>query len=126
MSSQVATSTTPSAMTRAAMLFTSFLLVILAYYQVKAASRSLLLEFGGADAFPNVWIGSALVLLGFIGVYNRLVERFSRLQVVVGSLLVFALLLGVFRILLADGGLATVIVFYIFVDIFSVVLVEQF
>ena len=121
-----ATGATPSAMARAAMLFTSFLLVILAYYQVKAASRSLLLEYGGADAFPNVWIGSALVLLGFIGVYNRLVARFSRPQIVVGSLLVFALLLGVFRVLLEDGGLATVVVFYIFVDIFSVVLVEQF
>lgn len=113
-------------MGRAVMLFTSFLLVILAYYQVKAASRSLLLEYGGADAFPDVWIASALVLLGFIGVYNRLVARFSRPQVVVGSLLAFAALLCVFRLLLADGGLATVVAFYIFVDIFSVVLVEQF
>lgn len=113
-------------MGRAVMLFTSFMFVILAYYQVKAASRSLLLEFGGASAFPYVWIGSAFFLLGFIGFYNRLVERFSRLQVVVGSLFAFAILLSVFHRLLDHGGIGTVIAFYIFVDIFSVVLVEQF
>lgn len=113
-------------MSRALILFVNFLLVILAYYQVKAASRSLLLEYGGAQAFPYVWIGSALVLLGFIGAYNRLVARFSRLQVVLGSLAACAALLVVFRQLLDQGGLNTVVAFYIFVDIFSVVLVEQF
>jgi ATP:ADP antiporter, AAA family len=116
----------PALMGRAVMLFTSFMFVILAYYQVKAASRSLLLEHGGANAFPYVWIGSAVFLLAFIGVYNRLVERFSRLQVVVGSLFTFACVLALFHRVLDHGGIATVIAFYIFVDIFSVVLVEQF
>ncbi|MEX2482881.1 MAG: Npt1/Npt2 family nucleotide transporter [Gammaproteobacteria bacterium] len=126
MTSLPQTAVRPPLMGRAVMLFTSFLLVILAYYQVKAASRSLLLEFGGANAFPYVWIGSAIVLLAFIGIYNRLVERFSRLQVVIGSLFVFALVLSGFHRLLDHGGIRTVIAFYIFVDIFSVVLVEQF
>jgi AAA family ATP:ADP antiporter len=117
----------PAALARRALaLFVNFLLVILAYYQVKAASRSLVLEHGGAALLPYVWIGSAVFLLGFIGIYNRLVARFSRLQVVVGSLASFALVLGAFRWLLDTGGLATVVSFYIFVDIFSVVLVEQF
>ncbi|MCB1749983.1 MAG: ATP translocase [Gammaproteobacteria bacterium] len=116
----------PALMGRAVMLFVSFLLVILAYYQVKAASRSLLLEHGGTEAFPYVWIGSALTLLAFIGVYNRLVERLSRLQVVVGSLFAFAAILVAFRVALSDGGITTVVAFYIFVDLFSVVLVEQF
>ncbi len=116
----------PALLGRAVALFANFLLVILAYYQVKAASRSLLLEYGGTAAFPYVWIGSALALLAFIGVYNRLVARYSRLQVVVGSLLTFAALLVVFRWRLVSGGIATVVVFYLFVDLFSVVLVEQF
>lgn len=113
-------------MGRAVTLFINFMLVILAYYQVKAASRSLLLEYGGASAFPYVWIGSALLLLVFIGVYNRLVARFSRLQVVLASLLGFALLLTFFHWLLGDGGIVSVVAFYLFVDLFSVVLVEQF
>lgn len=116
----------PSLIQRSMVLFVNFMLVILAYYQVKSASRSLLLEYGGAASFPYVWVGSALVLLLFIGAYNRLVERHSRGRIVVASLLSFAALLCLFHWRLQHGGLTTVIVFYIFVDLFSVVLVEQF
>ncbi len=111
---------------RAVMLFTNFMCVILAYYQVKVASRSLLLEHGGAEAFPYVWIGSALVLLGFIGIYTRLIANHSRLRVIIASLLLFAVLLVAFHWRLRGAGIATVVAFYIFVDLFSVVLVEQF
>jgi AAA family ATP:ADP antiporter len=111
---------------RSAALFINFLLIILAYYQVKAASRSLLIEFAGAESLPWVWIGSALVLLTFIGTYNRLVARFSRIQVILGSLLCFAGLLLIFWLTMERAGIVTAILFYIFVDIFSVILVEQF
>lgn len=111
---------------RALMLFVNFMLVILAYYQVKSASRSLLLEFGGADAFPWVWSASAVTLFAFVGVYNRLVAHFQRIQVVLGSLLGFAALLVLFRLALDQANTASVVMFYIFVDLFSVVLVEQF
>jgi len=113
-------------MKRAGILFVNFFLIILAYYQVKGASRTLLVEFWGADRLPYVWIISALVLGTFIGFYHRLVERHSRLRIVLGSLLLFMALLVVFRALMAAGvGLAAV-GFYIFVDIVSVILVEQF
>lgn len=111
---------------RSLALFVNFLFVILAYYQVKAASRSLLLEYGGPAAFPWVWMGSALVLLAFIGAYNHLVERFSRLQVVVATLLACIVMLCLFRWGLTRGGMPMVVAFYLFVDLFSVVLVEQF
>lgn len=111
---------------RAVALFGNFLLVILAYYQVKTASRSLLLEYGGADAFPYVWVLSAFALLAFISVYNRLIAQVSRQRVVIGSLLAFALLLGAFRVAMNGAGIGVVIAFYVFVDLFSVVLVEQF
>ncbi len=111
---------------RALILFVNFLLIILAYYQVKSASRSLLIEHWGSDRFPYVWIASALVLGSFIGFYHRLVERYSRLNVVLGSCLLFIALLLLFRLLLAWIGAAAAIGFYIFVDIFSVILVEQF
>ncbi len=111
---------------RAVILFINFLLIILAYYQVKSASRSLLIEHWGAGQFPYVWITSALVLGSFIGFYHRLVERFSRLHVVLGSCLLFIALLVTFRALLGWKSAAAAIGFYIFVDIFSVILVEQF
>jgi len=111
---------------RAGILFLNFFLIILAYYQIKPASRSLFIEYLGADRLPYVWIGTAVFLGSVIGFYHRLVERHSRLNVVLGTCLVFFALLVLFRILLAGRHAAAAIAFYIFVDIFSVVLVEQF
>jgi len=56
-------------------LFVNILITILAYYQVKSASHSLLIEYRGAIRFPRVWIASALIPGTVIGFYNRLVER---------------------------------------------------
>jgi AAA family ATP:ADP antiporter len=111
---------------RSIILFSNFFLIILAYYQVKSASRSLLIEYWGSENFPWVWIASALVLGSFIGLYHRLVERYSRLAVVLGCCLLFIALLAGFHAALGWHGAVTSIVFYIFVDIFSVILVEQF
>jgi AAA family ATP:ADP antiporter len=111
---------------RASILFVNFFLIILAYYQIKPASRSLFIEYLGADALPYVWIGTALVLGTFIGYYHRLVARHSRFKVVLGTCLGCMALLVVFRLLLLTESAAAAIAFYIFVDIFSVVLVEQF
>ncbi len=111
---------------RAAILFVNFLFIILAYYQVKSASRSLLIEHWGADRFPYVWIFSALILGVFIAFYHHLVERYYRLHVVLGSCLLFVALLIFFRVMLESMSAAATIGFYVFVDILSVVLVEQF
>lgn len=123
---QPADNTTRSLKMRAILLFFNFFLIILAYYQVKSASRSLLIEYWGAENFPWVWMASALVLGSFIGVYHQLVERYSRLGVVLGSCLLFIALLAGFRMALGWNATAASISFYIFVDIFSVILVEQF
>jgi AAA family ATP:ADP antiporter len=111
---------------RALILFVNFLLIILAYYQVKSASRSLLIEHWGAEHFPYVWIASAVILGIFIGLYHHLVQRYSRLRVVLGSCLLFISLLILFRVMLESMSAVAAIGFYIFVDIFSVILVEQF
>jgi len=112
--------------TRAVVLFVNFLLIILAYYQVKSASRSLLIEHGGSALFPYAWIASAVVLTAFIGLYHRLVEQVSRLAVVLGTLGACIVLLVAFRLALETGSTLAAMAFYVFVDIFSVVLVEQF
>jgi AAA family ATP:ADP antiporter len=128
MTSAGATAQTPETglAKKSTILFVNFFLIILAYYQVKSASRSLLIEYGGSAIFPYVWIFSALVLGIFIGFYYRLVARYSRTQVVLGCLLLFIAVLAGFRVLLAYKSPIAAVSFYIFVDIFSVVLVEQF
>ena len=111
---------------RASVLFLNFFLIILAHYQVKSASRSLIIETWGSSSLPYVWIVSALVLATFIGFYHRLVSRYSRIGIVTGSLVLCISLLVVFRFLLGWSSAVAAFGFYIFVDIFSVILVEQF
>ena len=65
---------------RGAILFGNFFLIILAYYHIKPASRSLFIEYLGADLLPYVWIATAVVLGTLIGFYHRLVERYSRFE----------------------------------------------
>jgi AAA family ATP:ADP antiporter len=129
MESDMGTATAPrgvSPMARAAILFVNFFFIILAYYHVKPASRSLFIENLGADDLPYVWIGTALFLGAIIGLYHRIVERHSRVNVVLGSCIVFIAILIGFYFLLQTGSTAASVAFYIFTDIFSVVLVEQF
>ncbi len=98
----------------------------MALYQLKPASRSFFIDQIGASMLPYVWIGTAVTMVVVITFYNRLVERYHRLHVVLGSCIVFVALLVLFRLsLLAPTPLAS-FAFYIFVDIFGVVMVEQF
>ena len=111
---------------RAAFLFANFLLIIMALYHLKPASRSLFIEYLGADQLPYVWIGTALTMAIFIGIYHRLVEHCSRVTLVLGTCLFLAVCLVIFRILLNSPGPVLATSFYIFVDILSVLMVEQF
>jgi AAA family ATP:ADP antiporter len=103
-----------------------FFLIITALYQLKPATRSLLIEALGADSLPYVWIGSAIALLITISVYRKMLIRYGRVQVVLASCLFFAAALVVFRLLAATHAAWVAVAFYIFVDIFGVVLAEQF
>ncbi|MCI0455450.1 MAG: hypothetical protein L0Z62_00550, partial [Gemmataceae bacterium] len=103
-----------------------FFFIMLAYYQIKPASRSLFIGQLGADRLPYVWIGTALMLGLIISGYHRLVARYSRLGLVLGSTILSMLALVAFRVLLTTQSAPVALAFYVFVDIFGVVLVEQF
>jgi len=111
---------------RSAVLFANFFLIIMALYQLKPASRSLVLEALGSDSLPYIWIASAITLFLLISLYHRILDRYNRLQVVLGSCVVFILSLVLIRVLLIFPGKLVPVLFYIFVDILGVVLVEQF
>ncbi len=111
---------------RTAVLFANFFLIIMALYHLKPASRSLVLESLGSDSLPYIWIGSAISLFVLITLYHRILDHFNRLQVVLGSCVVFILSLVLIRILLVFPGKVIPVIFYMFVDILGVVLVEQF
>lgn len=109
---------------RASVLFAHFFLIILAYYQVKPASRSLYLEYFDATQLPYAWVLGALILAALMPAYGRLVSRRSRQVVVRSTTLFIAGMLVLFRFL--PSSPISALLFYIFVDIISVVLVEQF
>ena len=111
---------------RSLFLFINFFLIITTLYQLKPASKSLFIESLGASSLPYVMIGTAVTMIIFITWYHKLVARYSRLYIVMGSCLIFSFLLVIFRILLGQKGPAVPFAFYIFVDILGVVLVEQF
>ncbi|HET19705.1 MAG TPA: ATP translocase [Chromatiales bacterium] len=115
-----------SELLRSLILALDFFLIITALYQLKPASRSMLIEGLGADALPYVWLGSGAALLVTVALYRKVLARFGRVNVVLASCLFFiAVLLG-FRLLAIAPTAAMAVAFYIFVDIFGVVLVEQF
>jgi AAA family ATP:ADP antiporter len=111
---------------RGLFLFVNFFLIISALYQLKPASRSLFIETSGARHLPYIWIGTALIMGIFIAFYHRLVERHSRIHVVLGTCMVISVLLVVFRLLLNYPGALAPAGLYVFVDILGVVLIEQF
>jgi len=111
---------------RSILLFLDFFLIILAYYQVKPASRSLFLEYADARDLPYLWTASAVLLLALIPLYQGLLKKYARLNIVLGTCAAVLVLLVVFRILLLGANLPIVVGFYLLVDVFSVVLVEQF
>lgn len=111
---------------RSILLFLDFFLIILAYYQVKPASRSLFLEYADARDLPYVWAASAALLLALLPLYERLLKKYTRLNIVLGTCGAVLVLLMVFRILLLRPSLPVAVGFYLLVDVFSVVLVEQF
>jgi AAA family ATP:ADP antiporter len=108
------------------LLFTNFFLIIAAVYHLKPASRSIFISSLGTDYLPYVWIATALVLALTIGVYHRLIAYYSRIHVVLGSCVIIIAILLLFYPLVTDSGLAQAFAFYIFVDMVSVLLVEQF
>ncbi len=111
---------------RCVLLFTNFFLIIAALYHLKPASRSLFISVLGSEYLPHVWIATALVLALIISLYHRLVARHSRINVVLGTCIVIIACLLMFNWSLDDGGFAKAFTFYIFVDVLSVILVEQF
>lgn len=115
-----------SRLTQSVLLFTNFFLIITALYHLKPASRSIFVTALGSDRLPYVWIATALALGLIISLYNRLVARHSRLNVVLATCALVILALLGFYPLLGRSEFIPAFAFYVFVDVMSVMLVEQF
>jgi len=108
------------------LLFTNFFLIIAALYHLKPASRSIFISALSADQLPYVWIATALSLGLIISAYHRIVARHARIRVVLGTCSTIIALLLVFYPGIREPSQPIAFGFYIFVDMLSVILVEQF
>ena len=84
---------TRKAVGKATLLFANFLFIIMAYYMVKTASRSMILEEASSAILPYIWIGSASLLMVLMPVYQLVITRVSRFKMLFGTLLLFAAIL---------------------------------
>jgi AAA family ATP:ADP antiporter len=128
------------------LLFFNFYLIIASYYIVKSIRGALVIEKVGADYLPYIWIATVFCLAIFVAIYSKLIDKFKRQWVVTITATFFIFNLLVLRPMLdmpADflgavftgataenlefyWNLTKTSLFYIWGDIFSVVMVEQF
>jgi AAA family ATP:ADP antiporter len=109
-----------------ALLFINFYLIIASYYIVKSIRGSLVIEKLGADFLPYIWIGTVVFLAGFIMIYSKLIDRFSRHIVMLCTASFFILNLLLFKTVGSLESAWVTVCFYVWGDVFSVIMVEQF
>ena len=83
---------------RSILLFINFFLIIMALYQLKPASRSLFIDSLGSQRLPYVWIITAIVMGVIITYYHKIVQLYSRINIVLGTCLIFSAALVLFRL----------------------------
>src|SRR3989338_2772490 len=106
--------------------FLYFFLIITAYYLLKPVSRSLVLGELGSRLVPYVDLVCAVLMGPVVTVFARLVDRVPKSTLVSGSFgVVIAILLGFWKLLALPVPWAAA-AFYIWVAIFSVLVVTLF
>lgn len=105
---------------------THFFLLMTAYYQIKPLSRTLYIHYVGASNLPIVWIATTLVLTALIPFFHWRLKRFRPVQAIVSSVSSFIALLIVFRLTLSEPTRVSAFCFYLLVDTYSVILIENF
>jgi AAA family ATP:ADP antiporter len=117
---------------KAGLLSAWFFLSISAMWLLKPVRTASLLTHLGASELPYLRFGAVLAVGVVVLLYSRIVNRLSRLDVVRGSSLLFALVLTAFWLSLRLGGAALggqrwfVWAVFIMVDVYSTVMVTIF
>lgn len=109
-----------------ALLMTLLIFLLLgAYYLMKTAREVLILTEGGAEVKSYSAAGQAILLLFLVPAYGRFASRVNRVRLVTSVTLFFAAHLVLFAFATA-AGLRVGVVYFIWLGIFSVMVVAQF
>ena len=109
-----------------ALLLAANVFYLLAFYSVlKIVRDALILSESGAVAASYASAGQALLLLVFVPAYSAFASRVNRVWLVCGVTLFFASHLIIFY-LIGSSGVRIGIAFYLWIGVFSMVVVAQF
>jgi len=100
-------------------------LILGAYYILKTAREALILSEGGAAVKSYSAAGQAVLLLFLVPAFAALASRVNRIRLVRWVTLFFVAHLGLF-FLIGESGTRIGIVYFLWVGIFSVMVVSQF
>ncbi len=99
--------------------------LLASYYLLKTAREALILGEGTAEVKSYAAAAQAGLLFAIVPLYSAVASRVSRLRLVNGVLLFFAIHLAVFEVL-ARAGYHLGVAFYLWVGVFNLVVVAQF
>ena len=108
------------------LMFLYFFMIIASYYILKPVRNSLFLEQLGAHNLPWVYIGTAVVIGFIILIYSKLSQLVSRNILVPGTIIFFVFNLLLFWWAYKQDFVWFSAIFYIWVSIYSVLLISQF
>ncbi len=106
-------------------LFINFILVIVSFDLLRPVRSSLVLSNLGSGAFPYLWLGTSFSCVVFVFLYSKLLEIFKRINVLRFSILIFCIILFIFRYLYDHYPKAISGLFYIWGDVYVIVIIEQ-
>lgn len=108
------------------LLTTNLTLALVCYYVLKTVREPLILATGGAELKTYAAGVQAVALMGAVPAYAWLTDRFDRFQAVRWLLLTFLGCIELFFLLVTLAVPMTGFAFYVWVGIFSLVVVAQF
>jgi AAA family ATP:ADP antiporter len=112
---------------KAALLFFNFYLIIVTYSIIKPARGALVVTEMGAESLPYIWMITAATIGVIVTLYGRLIDLVSRQWVLAITTLGFGFTLAIIQFFLQRHSYPWMSgVLYVWGDIFSVVMIEQF
>ncbi len=108
----------------ALLLSLNVFLVLFSYYLLKPVRDALILTQGGAEVKAYLYAGSAVILLFLVPAFGGLAARVNRIRLITWVTLFFISHLGIFY-LLGVAGVQVGAAFFIWISIFSVLVVAQ-
>ena len=116
----------PSELKISILLFFYLFLVIAAYNVVKPIRNASLLEELGYELLPLVYLLTAVIIGFVVALHSRIQVKFSRYTLITVSILFFLISCFVFRIFSGFGWKGLPVIFWVWANIFIIVLNTQF